>query len=360
MTDVRRVTLLAGLLWVSLHLTEAVLHADQHSNPVLLAVAIALAVVLAVVSARPLLTRRSVRFGPRQGMALVLGATAMVLCVHPFLTAEGLAGYANWPMGEVGVLIATLVLCECVPCAVATTAVVVTSNAVAVWSTPLVGWMQGLFLSVPPFTWLLGSLGIRSVLQRGAVLREAYVRRGFTFADEERLRRAVHEADEARRQELRTRVEPVLRRVAQDGATSRLRTEARLAAEDLRDTLKARSLLTSSLRDQIADARARGVRVTVSSAQAQDEDTAPALLERTRALLELLLAEAELGTTLSCRTTRRPPVTILLLQAPTARETARLHEVLATALEDLRGADDSVEALLEEYDGELLLELRLG
>jgi hypothetical protein len=218
--------------------------------------------------------------------------------------------------------------------------------------------MQGLFLSVPPLTWLLGSLGIRTVLKRGAVLREAYVRRGFSFADEERLRRAVREADDARREELRTRVEPLLRRVEEEGGTSRLRTEARLAAEDLRDTLKARSLLTSSLRDQIADARARGVRVIVSSAPADRDDAEPALVDRTRELLDLLLAEVELGTTLSCRATRRPPVTVLLVRAPTARETARVRGVLETSLRALESSEGHVAALLEEYDGELLLELR--
>jgi hypothetical protein len=284
----------------------------------------------------------------------------MVTCVHPFLTAEGLASYANWPMGEVGVLVATLVLRECVSCAVAAALVVVASNGLAMWAAPTLGWVQVLSLSVPPLTWLFGSLAIRSVLERGAVLREAYVRRGFTFADEERLRRAVQEADDARREELRTRVEPLLRRVQEEGATPRLRTEARLAADDLRDLLKARSLLTRSLRDQIADARARGVRVTVSSAPAEGQDAEPALVDRTRDLLELLLAEAELGTALSCRTTRHPPVTMLLVRAPTTQETARVRRVLETSLRGLGRSEDQVAAVLEEYDGELLLELRQG
>ncbi|GAA1920116.1 hypothetical protein [Nocardioides marmoribigeumensis] len=357
MTDVRRVTLLAALLWISLHLTEAVLYADEHRSAPLLGVAILLAVVLAGASLTPLISSQPATLDLRRGSVLVVGAAAMALCVHPFLTPAGLAGYANWPMGEIGVLVATLVLRECVSCALATTVVVVASNTVAVGLTPTVGWMQGLFLSVPPLTWLLGSLGIRSVLRRSADLREAYVRRGFTFADEERLRRAVQGADDARREELRSRVEPLLRRVEREGGTSRLRTEARLAAEDLRDTLKARSLLTRSLRDQISDARARGVRVTVSSGPATDA-AEPALLDHTRELLELLLAEAELGTTLSCRTTSGPPVTMLLVRAPTARETDRIRRVVETSGRLLERSQGGLRAVLEEYDGELLLELR--
>ena len=357
MTDVRRVSLLAAVLWIALHLTEAVLNAGQHRNPVMLAIALVLAVVLAFAALAPLYSSHPAALDRRRGLALVLGATAMTLCVHPYLTATGLWGYANWPLGEVGVVIAALVLRECVSCALAITGVVVVSNSVAVWATPGVGWMQALFLATPTMTWLLGALAIRMVLRRGAVLREAYERRGFTFADEERLRRAVREADEARREELRTRVEPLLQRVAEEGGTSRLRTEARLAAEDLRDTLKARSLLNRSLRDQIADARARGVRVVVSSAPGADEQAEPELVGRTRTMLERVLAESELGTTVSCRTTGQPAVSLLLLRAPTAREAARVRGVLEAEL--ARTPHDApVTALLEEYDGELLLELR--
>jgi hypothetical protein len=259
-------------------------------------------------------------------------------------------------MGQVGVIVASLVLRECISCAVATTGVVMASNAVAVGAAPGIGWIQGLFLAVPPLTWLLGSLAVLTVLRRGAALREAYVRRGFTFADEERLRRAVREADEARREELRLRVEPLLRRVAEEGATSRLRTEAHLAAEELRDSLKARSLLTRSLRDQIAGARSSGVRVMVSSAPGADAE--PALLRATRALLARVLEESEVGTTVSCRTTGRPGASLLLVRAPTERETARVRRVLEEALAEVSGPDGPVTALLEEYDGELLLELR--
>jgi hypothetical protein len=362
--DVRRVTLLAAVLWIGLHLTEALLYAEEHRSAPFLGLGVTLALLIAITSLAPLIAPQPTALTGRQGLALVVAATGMVLCVHPFLTPEGLASYANWPMGEIGVLVATLVLRECVRCAVVATTVVVVSNAVAVWNAhqvdPSIGWVEGLFLSVPPLTWLLGSLGIRAVLRRGAILREAYVRRGFTFADEERLRRAVRSADEARREELRTRVEPLLRRVEAEGATSRLRTEARLAAEDLRDTLKAGSLLTSALRDHIAEARARGVRVLVSSAPSPDEHEEPVVVTHTRALLQRVLAEAELGTTLSCRTTRRPSVTLLLVRAPTPRETARIRSVLEDALDRLGAGDAAVDALLEEYDGELLLELRQG
>ncbi len=360
MNDVRRVTLLAAALWVSLHLTEALLFAEEHRSPVMLGIAMALAVVIAVASLAPLLSEAPTAIDRRRGAALVLATTAMVLCVHPYLTPRGLAAYANWPMGEVGVLIATLVLRECLSCAVATTAVVVVSNAVAIAMVrpeeSSIGLVQALFLSVPPLTWLLGSLGISTVLRRGALLREEYVRRGFTFADEERLRQAVSTADATRRLELRTRVEPLLRRVEAEGATSRLRAEARLAAEDLRDSLKARSLLTAPLRDHVAAARARGVRVTLSSAPTGGQDADAVLLDRTRSLLELVLAEADLGSTVSCRTTRRPPVSVLLLRAPTWRETERVRRVLEGAL--AAAPDDGLHALLEEYDGELLIELR--
>ena len=360
MNDVRRVTLLAAALWISLHLVEALLFAEEHTDHRMLGLGMTLAVLVAVASLAPLMSAEPAALDRRRGLALVLATAAMVVCVHPYLTPEGLTGYANWPMGEVGVLVATLVLRECLSCAVATTTVVVCSNALAIWAAhqtdPSVGWVQALFLSVPPLTWLLGALGIRTVLRRGALLREEYARRGFTIADEERLRLAVRAADTSRRRELRTRVEPLLRQVEAEGATARLRADARLAADDLRDTLKARSLLTGPLRDHIAEARSRGVRVTVSSAPTGGQDADPVLLARTRGLLELLLAAAGPGTSLSCRTTRRPHGSVLLVRAPTPHGSARLRRVLQEAL--AAPPDDGVHALLEEHDGELLLELR--
>lgn len=357
MTGVRRMTLLAASLWVALHLTQAVHHADQHRSDVALAVALVLALGLSAFALAPLLSPRTPEaLDPRVGGVVTAASVLLVLCVHPFLSASGLSGYANWPMGLSGVLVASLVLREGAGWAAATAVVVVTGNAVAVGAAPGVGWVRGLSLAVPPLTWLLGSLAIRAVLRRSAVLREAYVRRGFTFADEERLRRAVREADEVRRHELRSRVEPLLRRVAEQGADETLRAEARLAAEDLRDSLKARSLLTRSLRDQVGAARARGVTVVVSSAHDADEQAEPALIGATRTLLERVLVSAVPGTTVSCRTTVRPDATLLLVRAPDETETARAHTLLDEALHEIE--EPSVAALLEEYDGELLLELR--
>jgi hypothetical protein len=360
-TDVRRVTLLAAVLWIGLHLTEALVYAHEHRNPPVLALGILLAALVAFASLGPLFSSEPAELTRGRGFLLVLGATATMLCVHPFLTPAGLITYANWPMGEVGVLIATLVLRECLWGAVLATAVSITSNAVAVWGVhqgdASVGWVQGLFLSVPPLTWLLASLGIRAVLRRGARLREEYSRRSFTFTDEERLRAEVRAGDEARRRELRTRIEPLLGRVAQEGATPELRAQARLAAQDLRDTLKARSLLTAELRDHIATARARGVRVTVSTA-GTDTAARPSLVIHARELLELALARAETGATLSCRVVHDPPSALLLVRSATTERTDQVRELLQTSLRTLRRADPALDAVLEEHDGELLLELR--
>jgi hypothetical protein len=360
-TDVRRVTLLAAALWIGLHLTEAVAYAGEHRSPPLLALGILLAVLVAAASLGPLFSSQPAALTRGQGLLLVLGATAMTLCVHPFLTADGIRTYANWPMGEVGVLNATLVLRECLWGAALTAWVVIASNAVAVWALhqddPSVGWVQGLFLSVPPLTWLLASLGIRAVLRRGALLREEYSRRSFTFSDEERLRAEVRAGDDARHRELRTRVEPLLGRVAEEGATPELRAQARLAAQDLRDMLKARSLLTAELRDHIATARARGVRVTVSTAGTEPE-VRPSLVAHARELLELALARAEHASTVSCRVTHDPPTALLLVGSASTQEIDQVRELLQTSLRSLRRADPSLDAVLEEYDGELLLELR--
>lgn len=360
MNDVRRVTLVAAALWVSLHLTEALLFRQEHRSPAMLGVGMVLAVVISVASLAPLMSARPATLDPRGELALVLAATAMVLCVHPFLTPKGLTGYANWPVGEIGVLVATLVLRDSLRGAVATTVVVVLSNGIAISAAHhghrSVGFVQVLFLSVPPLTWLLGALGIRTVLRRGALLREEYVRRGFTFADEERLRLAVRTADETRRLELRNRVEPLLHRVEVEGATTGLRAEARLVADDLRDSLKARSLLTGPLRDHVGEARARGVRVTLSSAPDAGQSADAVLLDRTRSVLELVLAEADPGYAISCRTTRRPPVSLLLVRAPTWLGTERMRRVLYASIST--APDDGMHALLEENDGELLLELR--
>ena len=199
MTDVRRVTLLAAALWIGLHLTEALVYVGEHRRPPVLALGLVLAVLLAIASLGPLVSSQPAQLTRGQGVLLVLGASAMTLCVHPFLTADGITTYANWPMGEVGVLVATLVLRECLWGAVLTASVVITSDAVAVWAIhqddPSVTWVQGLFLSVPPLTWLLAALGIRAVLRRGALLREEYSRRSFTFSDEERLRAEVPDLD---------------------------------------------------------------------------------------------------------------------------------------------------------------------
>ena len=106
-------TLLAASLWVALHLTEAVRNADQHRSTVALTVAVVLALALAGFALAPLLSSRAPQpLDPRVGGVVAAAAAAMVLCVHPFLTPDGLSGYANWPMGEIGVLVASLVLRE--------------------------------------------------------------------------------------------------------------------------------------------------------------------------------------------------------------------------------------------------------
>ena len=125
---------------------------------------------------------------------------------------------------------------------------------------------------------------------------------------------------------------------------------------DLRDSLKARSLLTGQLRDHVGEARARGVRVTLSSAPDAGQSFDAVLLDRTRSVLELVLAEADPGYAVSCRTTRRPPVSLLLVRAPTWLGTERMRRVLYASIST--APDDGVQALLEEHDGELLLELR--
>jgi hypothetical protein len=364
-TDVRRVSLVAALLWVGLHLGQALVYADEHRHPAVLLVAVAIAILIAGATLVPLVSPEPAELSLPSGLALVGAAVVMLLCVHPWLTPEGVAGFANWPTGEIGILVATLVLRDRVECGVLAALAAVVSNAVAVLTIghddPAGGWLPALLLAAPPLTWLFGSLGVRAVLRRDLLLREAYVQRAFGFADEERLRAAVTSADTARRRELLGRIEPLLERVVVQGATPSLRAEASASAQDLRDTLKARSLLTRALRDTIAAARARGVRVTVSSdldrhdEHDQDDGTAW-LLHATRGVLESVLLQVGSGTAVSCRTTTGPPSTVLLVRPPATHRTADVRRVLESATAAVRRAGRDV--LLEEHDGEVLLELR--
>lgn len=358
MTDVRRVTLVAAALWLALHLAQALFYADVHARPALLAVAIVLAAVTSTVAVLPLLSETTPATHPLTSALLVAGGVAVSACVTPFLAPAALLTSANWPNGGVGLVVAALVLRRCIPCAAVLTAALVGISTAAVAhheDDPALTWLDAGWLAVSPVTWFLGAVGVELVLRRGARLREEYVRRGDTFDHEAHLRSRVSAADAERHRELRQRALPILARIAAEGSTPRLRAEAHLTAEALRDGLKARSLLTQALRDEIAEARARGVRVTVSTTM-PDTDEEPPLLLRTREVLGRLLAEAELGSTVSCRYTVEPLAAVLLVGAPTARETSRLKEVLAEVSSGPREGRLSVS--LEEYDGEVLLELR--
>ncbi len=318
-TSVRRVTLIAAVIWILLHLSHAVVFSGQHRQPVLLVLAVVLALTADAVALAPLFKEQEPRLEPVLGMLLAGSAVVVTAGVTPFLTPHGLVGYANWPMGGLTVLVAALTIRSCLPAALLAATGMIAVNAISVWRVhaahPDIGLTDALLLSVPVVTWLTGALAVRSLVARSQEMTEAYRRRQLDTEAQALATRAVREADDQRRADLRTRVLPLLERLAERPGplTDRDRTEASAVAQSLRDDLRARSLLTPRLREQIVAARARGVRVSLSSDRGPSEDD-DALLVLVRDILADLLGTLPDHTSLTCRITSQPdPVCVLVV-----------------------------------------------
>ncbi len=358
---VRRVTLLAACTWIVLHLAHAVVFHAEHSEPVLLGTMVVLALAADAVVLAPLFGPEEAVVSPVLGYALAALSVVVAAGVQPFLTPEGLVGYANWPMGGMAVLVAALTIRRCAGGALLVVLGMSLVNGLCLWrfhrldASIDLAWL--VVQAVPGVTFLLGALGVRSLVSRSQAMTQEYRLRQLDSEAQAGATTAVKAADDERRAELRTRVLPFLDRLALDTgplSTADHEESTRLTLA-LRDELRARSLLTASARDHVRAARSRHVRVTLSSdsgrAGAEDD-----LVLITRRVLLAVLASVPSGASVACRTTSSPPSTVLAVSGLSERQVQRASALVA----EVAGAVPSARVSIDDLDAELLAHIALA
>lgn len=361
-SSVQMVALAAACAWIATYTAYAIAFHEENRRPWLMAVVLVLALTADAVALAPLFTHKQPHLG--RGLAGLLAVTAIVVAagVLPFLTPRGLSGYANWPIGGMCVLIAALVMRHRGGAAALAVVGLTTVNTVSVWRASredpsIVGTPAGMFLAVLPFTWWLAALAMRLLLDRSQEMVEAYRRRQVGLAAEVLVSGAVREWEDQRRVELRAQVLPLLDRLAQGSGPvdEASRAEATCVAASLRDDLRARSLLTSSLRELVASARDRGVWVSLSCDPGFGSESVHELRTLARGALSSVLPALGRSAALTCRVTSCPPAAVLVVTGVGAETAEELADALRTTSAGVPGAD----LMLDDLDRELVAHLTL-
>lgn len=264
MTRLQQACLLAGVLWVGMHLWHGLTFLGRHPSPTLSVAAMVLCLVATVWAAAPLATGREDLDWSAATVLVVLGALVVVLVV-PFLDAEGVRSYANWPAGGLGPLIAGLVMRHHLrhavtlagfTCAVIVGTVTWTGGLDPVWS---------ISLCIPPLLWLGATYLVRRIFDRTTAAVGLYT----TAEQHARSRAAVAAAREAnattRREGLERDVLPLLTELSHCAATVPGEVAAacgRLETQ-LRDDLRARRILDTPLRALLAASRDQDTQVSI-------------------------------------------------------------------------------------------------
>ncbi len=336
---VRRTGVTAAVLcFVGIHLVLAAVDAPALSVAGVVAYSGALA--LAVVAVTATLGRWPTAATPRRVLgwgvvAATVAATLLVLAVLP----DSARGFALWfvslgPVALSGVALRGL-------WAAALTGAVGNAGAVLGWSAATsAGPVSGLYRVVTPTAAVVVAIGIARLVERSrASVAAAYAAR----AEALRATAATRAARLERRRRL-AEVErlagPVLRRLARgDPLDERLAAECRLLEASLRDDIRVPTLATSTVREAVWSARARGVEVQLLDVSdqrgpARADDPAVAALRR---CLARVLEELDSG-----RVTARlssPGRATLVVVAPGAAELAALCEASETS--PVAGANDA-------------------
>ena len=358
---VQRVTLAAATAWMLLYTTYAITFRAEHQEPLLLGLSLLLGLVATAVALMPLLRHQNPALDRGLAVGLALAAAVVALCVQPFLTPRGLLGYANWPMGSMGVLVAALTMRHRIGSAGLAVLGLTLVNGWSVWraheldhSVPLT---LAAWAAMVPFTFLLASWGVQTMLDRSKERAEEYRQRQVELQAESVVAKAVRDADDQRRKDLKAHVLPLLERLA-DGTgpiDEQTRNDAARAAAALRDDLQARSLLTSALRDQVRAARNRGVWVSLSCDADMAANPVSRLIELVREGLAHLLATLPPGALATCRVTSAPAEAVLLVKG---LDPAHVREVLDTLRSSCAAAPDAT-LELDELDDEVLAHVTL-
>jgi hypothetical protein len=358
-SQVQLVTLTAACAWIALHAGHALVFMGDNSAPLLMLALLLAALAAHAVALAPLLRQQEPRLDRVTGLLLASTAVGVAAGVQPFLTPEGLTGFANWPMGLMGVLIAALSMRHRAGCAALAALGMTSVNTVAFWQAAphhtSISVTEAVYLGVPPLTWWLGSLGVRSLLDRSETMVEQYRRRHLDFDAEAAITQALRESDAVRRTDLRARVLPLLQRLAEGSGPvdEQSRAEAQRIAASLRDDLKARSLLTNWLRDLVAQARDRGVQVSLSCDAELVTDEGRRLLELTRASLTESLPLLGDGVSVTCRVTGGPPAAVLVVNTVDPATVARI----GAGIRRVGDVTGDVEVTVEEIEDGVMVHL---
>lgn len=123
-----------------------------------------------------------------------------------------------------------------------------------------------LVLALPPQLWLLASWGVRRLVRASDQLTRQLQTRAALSADDMVTSETRALLRSERLRELEVGVLPFLAAIA-DGHThgAAAQQHAATLAMELRDSLRARALLDDTVRDAVAAARSRGIRVSLTS-----------------------------------------------------------------------------------------------
>lgn len=288
-------------VWLAAHAAMALTSLPATPAP---QASVAALVLLVAVSAA---TVGRVTDGPplTRGSAALVGGAAVVVgtLVTPFLEGQAVFGYANWWPGAVAPLLVCLVWCGH-PGTAGVTAVggclVVTLAAIRSSGGAPMDWIATVLMCGPLALAVLGTLAIHGVLVRAN-------RAVAEYSDDESesyLRTAQATAREhvaaVRHRQVEAAAVPVLMELSRPSSDMRaLVARCAVAEQTLRDALAAPDVLDGRTRAHVADARSRGVRVTVRDERAWG--TGPGLTRTARGLISEVLPQLPVGSEVTVR-----------------------------------------------------------
>ncbi|MCW2758862.1 MAG: hypothetical protein JWO46_2608, partial [Nocardioidaceae bacterium] len=164
---IRTSALVAAVAWTGLHLALAVLSFDQVRHPLPYVAALALCGVGVLWTIRPLLGEPA-RFPDLPVWLMAASVPVVELLDVSSLDPGAVNGYANWPAGATGVLLAGLVLRRRGWWAIFATVGLVAVQTVGYLRSPAgdVQLAVPVLLAFPSELWLLGSWAVRRLMQR--------------------------------------------------------------------------------------------------------------------------------------------------------------------------------------------------
>ena len=297
-------------VWIGLHVTLGVLYLEYAAQPVPYLWGLVLLLVGTVAAVRPLWSRG----GPRAlGTATLVLLPPVVETINVISLQPGaVVSYANWAAGATGVILASLVFTKHGWLGCLSGAAVIIAQVTAYFLAPPPGGASvtaAVLVSVPPQLWLLGAWAVRRVLSNAEQVAQSYRSRAAVEAAAGNEQAAQLLIRSERLSELETDVLPFLTLVATatvvDDAMMR---RAQSLSAVLRDGLRARALLDTTVREIVDRLRQDGVRILLSSDAEEG-----ALVDAVRAVLPAFLSRPGL-TSLVLRVTEAPAAATLIME----------------------------------------------